>query len=285
MDAVAGFFRGRLRRRGSLYVCAFLLQNFYAVHRCVEMKIDMILHFRVQVAQYDIVDVRAQMTDRGVQKPQLVLNTDLFKIRSRSRIEFRSLTAVVQIDLIHVAHQFQRLFSADMRIQRAAEIIRNIVFAVAESPCTSETGHNGTAPAADAGFDLVSVDGTVPLLKLRAALKDTDLPAGPSLHQFIRGKNTARAGPDDDYVVFHKINLLLHNHGRSVPGSFISHTQNILSLFVPFTVFEDPEFAEIGKYCLAENLLFTDIGILLCFLRSIRESLIEGIVRPVAGIL
>ena len=167
------------------------------------MKINMILHLRVQIAQHDIVDVRAQVTDRGVQKPELILNTDLFKIRPGCGIELCPLAAVVQVDLIHVTHQFQCLFPADMSVQRAAEVICDIIFAVTKSAGPAETGHDGTALAADTGFDLISINGTVPLLKLRTALKYTDLPAGSSLHQFISGKNTTRPRADDDHVVFH----------------------------------------------------------------------------------
>jgi len=133
---------------------------------------------------------------------ELVLDADLFKSRSGGRVELRSLTAVRQVDGIHVLHELQRLLFPDVFVERPAEVIRDIVFPVAERAGPAKARHDRAALAADTGPDPLPVDRTAPLRQLLSALEYADLQIRPLFHQLIRGKNTSRSGADDHYVIF-----------------------------------------------------------------------------------
>ena len=165
------------------------------------MKIDAVFHLRIQIFQNDVVDISSQVTDRCVQKPELILNADFFKICPGCGIKLSSLSPMGEIDGIHIMHQLQRLLFADMFVERSAEVVGNVVFAVTESACSAKSGHDRAALAAYAGLDPVPIDRTMPFLQLISALKYTDLPARLFQHKFISGKNTAGAGSYNYHVI------------------------------------------------------------------------------------
>mgnify|MGYP003297984439 CR=1 FL=1 len=111
-----------------------------------------------------VVDVCAQMPHGSVQQVQVILDAQGLEAGTSGGIQLAALAAVAHIDLIHIVHQIQSALLADILIQRAAEIVGDIVFAVGKCTCTAETAHNRTAFAVDAGFNFITVDGTVPLV-------------------------------------------------------------------------------------------------------------------------
>ena len=80
--------------------------------------------------QYNIVDIGSEMPDRGIQQPEIILNAALFKLGSGGGVELCALTAMAKVDLIDIPHQIQCLLLADILVQGAAKIVRDVVFAV-----------------------------------------------------------------------------------------------------------------------------------------------------------
>ena len=108
------------------------------------------------------------------------------------------------VDGIHIVHQLQRLLFADMFVQRAAEVVGDIVFTVRKRACAAESAHDRAAFAVDTGFDLLAVDGTFALFEAVTRLEYRCLEARVQLLQLIGRENTARARPDNDNIVmFH----------------------------------------------------------------------------------
>ena len=105
-------------------------------------------------------------------------------------------------------HQIHGLLLADILMQCAAEVIGNVILTVRECTGAAEAAHDRAALAADAGLDLVSIDGTVPLIQCVTGFKYRNLQPGPALHQLVCGKNTARTGTDDNNIIVHFVVLL-----------------------------------------------------------------------------
>mgnify|MGYP005878330145 CR=1 FL=1 len=96
-----------------------------------------------------------------------------------------------------------RLF-ADVLVESAAEIVRDVVFSVRKSSRSAETAHNGTALAMDTGFDFHSVNGTFSLIQHVARLKNSHFQVPFLFHQLVGSKNPAGACADDDNIIcFH----------------------------------------------------------------------------------
>ena len=145
------------------YTVAILI-HMDRINRCVKIEIHRLAEFFIQIFQHNIVDIRAQMAHRCIQKLQFVLDTDLFKLRTGCREKAGSLTAVLHVDIIHIVHQIQRFLTADMLIECAAEIVSDIVFSIGKSTGSAETAHDRTGLAVDTGLDLVTVDRTFSLV-------------------------------------------------------------------------------------------------------------------------
>ena len=119
-------------------------------------------------------------------------------------IQLASLASVAHIDLIYIVHQLQRLLLTDILKEGAAKVVGNIIFAVRKRTGTAESTHNATALAADTGFYLLAINRTVALMQAMTCFKYGDLQLGLLLDQFIRSKNTAGAGADNNNIVIHK---------------------------------------------------------------------------------
>ena len=107
-------------------------------------------------------------------------------------------------------HQVQGLLLADIFIQGAAKIVGDVVLAVRECTGTAEAAHDGAALAADAGFDLVAVNGAAALAQGMTCFKHSHLQLRPMLHQLIGSENAAGTGTDDNDIIFH--DRYLHNN-------------------------------------------------------------------------
>ena len=169
----------------------------------VKVEIHLVAQKIVEVLQDDVVDIRAEMAHGRVQQVQLVLDADLFELRARGAVQLRARAAVFEVDLVHVMHQVERLLFADVFVQRAAERVGDIIFAIGKRARAAETAHNRAALAFDAGLDLVPVDGAVPLFKRMTGFKDGDFQPFAALDQFIGGVNSSGARAHNDDVIFH----------------------------------------------------------------------------------
>ena len=167
------------------------------------MKVHPVLELVVDVFQHHIVDVGAEVTDLGVKQVQPVFQAHALDVAVGGGIELRPLAAVAEVDFIHVLHQFYGLGLADMLIKRAAELIGDVVLAVGEGAGTAEAAHDAAGLAADAGFDLLSVDGAVPLVQRLAQLQHADLQTAFGLCKLIGGENSAGTRADNDDIVIH----------------------------------------------------------------------------------
>ena len=110
---------------------------------------------------------------------------------------------MIDIDLINIIHQINCLFTADMLVQRTAEIIRNVVFSIGESACSAKSTHDRTGRTFDTGFHLLAVNRTTALLQRIARLKNRYLKPRTLFHQLIRRKNATRTCADDNDIIFH----------------------------------------------------------------------------------
>ncbi len=185
---------------------ALLPAGLDPAHRCAEIEVRLVLELRVQVLQDHIVDIRPEMAHGGVQKFQLVLHAELLELCVGGAVQFRPLSAVGEVDLIHIFHQLESLLLADVLVERAAEVIGDIVFSVREGAGAAESAHDRAGAAADALRDRLAVDGTASLRELIALLKHGDLQVRVPVHKFIGGEDPAGTRADDDHI----ISLTLH---------------------------------------------------------------------------
>ncbi len=174
------------------------------LHRGSEKEIYFILQPGIQIFQNNIIDVRPQMAHGGVQKMQVIFHTELLDPCIRRGIQRRPLSAIPQIDLIHIIHQFCRLPLSNVFVQRTAKLIGNIIFSVGKCPRSAETIHNGTALTVNTGFHPVSVNRAPSVLQLRARLKNRDLSSRAYPRQLISGKNPPWSCPYNDNIVSHR---------------------------------------------------------------------------------
>ena len=187
----------RLRRVGAV------LRRVQRLHRRQEVELHVLLQLGVQIFQHLVVDVRAQMTHGGVQQVQVILQAQPLETAVRRGVQLGARAAAGHVDVVHVAHQLHGLLLADVLVQRAAELVGQVVFAVGERARAAEAVHNGAGLAVDAGLDLVAVNGTVPLFQRVARLQHRHPPLRLPLHQFIGGEDPAGACADDHYIISH----------------------------------------------------------------------------------
>ena len=134
------------------------LDHLHALHRRIEEEVDLLLQLGIEVFQHHIVDVRTQMAHRRIEQVQVVLDAELLELRASSGIQLRALAAIAQVDLVDVAHQLQRLCLSNVLVQRAAEVVGDVVLAVGERARAAEAAHDRAAFAADTRLDLLAVD-------------------------------------------------------------------------------------------------------------------------------
>ena len=184
----------------------------------IEVEVDLVLEQVIEVREHDEVHVRAEMADGGVEQVELILDAELFELRAGGGVELRALAAVGHVDLVDIVHEIERLLFANVLVQRAAEVVGDVVFAVGKCARAAETAHDRAALAADAGLDLVAVNGAVALFKAVTGLEHGDAQVAAILCQLVGGEDAAGATADDDDVVMHGRNLrLIRICRRSIP--------------------------------------------------------------------
>ena len=185
----------------------------HALDRRVEAELHALLQLVVDVFQHDIVDVRSEVAHLRIEQMQPVFEAHRLDLRVRGGIELRALSAVADIDGVHVLHQVDGLLLADVFIERAAELVRDVVLAVGERARAAEAAHDAAHGALDAGLHLLPVDGALALCKLPPELHDADLQLRIALGELVSREDAAGTGADDENVViicmvFHLLHFL-----------------------------------------------------------------------------
>ena len=142
------------------------------VDTAVEVELDLILQVIIEVLEHDIVDVGAEVTDGRIEEVEAMLHAGLLKLRAGRRVELRALATELEVDLIDILHQLDRVLLADILVERAAEIVRDIVLSIGESTGTTETAHDRTAVTVNAGLDLLSINRALTTAKLVTMLEN-----------------------------------------------------------------------------------------------------------------
>ena len=142
-----------------------LRRFFNFPHGGVEEEIHLLGKFGIEVFQHHIIDVRAQMAHGSIQQIQLVLDAELFEPGTGGGEEPGALAAVGHVDFVHITHQLQGVLFTDVLVQAAAEVVGDVIFSVGKRARAAEAAHDGTAFAADAGFDFFAVDGAAALFQ------------------------------------------------------------------------------------------------------------------------
>ena len=171
----------------------------------VEEEINLVREMLVYVLEHYVVDISTEVTNRCIEKMQIVLHTDLLELTACGRVELRAATAVKHIDIVNVFHKIDGLLLADILVERAAEIVGYIVFSIRKSTRTAKSGHNRAGLAFDTGFYLVAVDGTLAATEGIAGLKDRYLERGIKLCKLVCREDSTRAGTYYKHVVIHKL--------------------------------------------------------------------------------
>ena len=122
------------------------------------------------------------MADGGVEQVEAALQASGLEGAVGRGIELRVLAAVADVDLVDVVHEFHGLLLADVFVQRAAEVVRQIIFAVGERACAAEAVHDRAG---------------------RALFKHGDLLVRTELRELVGGENAAGAGADNDHIILH----------------------------------------------------------------------------------
>ena len=123
------------------------------------------------------------------------------KIKSCINCKTGTLAAVLHVDSVDVFHQFQRLFSADMFVQRTAEVVGDIVFTVGKSTGTAKTAHNAAGVAVNAVVNLLGCQRSEALFDRIAGLQHNNLQLRILQHKLIGGKNCGRTATDNGYII------------------------------------------------------------------------------------
>ena len=139
------------------------------------MPFNLVLEFIIDIFKNYIVNIRTQMSNGSIKKVKLILDTKFFEMRTCGCIKFAVLTAVLNIDFVHIFHKFDGFFLTDILVKCAAEIICYIILTVRKCTCTAETAHNSASFALNTKLNLVAVNRAFSLCKFVACLKHGNL--------------------------------------------------------------------------------------------------------------
>ena len=177
------------------------LALFYARDGRVEVEVHPVLQLIVYVAQHDIVYIRAQVAHLRVEKMQSVFKAHALYLRVGRGVELRPLAAVAEVYLVHILHQLDGLLLADIFVQRAAELVCNVVFSVRKSARAAEAAHNIAHGALRADLHLFPVYRAAALRERTPQLKHGNFQFLAGLCQLICGKYTAGACADNYHII------------------------------------------------------------------------------------
>ena len=173
-------------------------------HGRAEIKIDLRLQLGKEVFQHDKIDICPEMPDGRVEQMQIALQAAGLERAVGRGIQLRMFAAVADVDLVNIVHQLHGLLLADILIERAAEVVRQIILAVGKRARAAEAVHDRARRTADAVPDVFAVNGTSALFKRLAFFKHRDLFLRTELRQLIRRENPAGACADDNDIILHE---------------------------------------------------------------------------------
>lgn len=174
-------------------------------NRCVEIEVNMVLQLVVEMSENDIINVRAEVADGGIEQFHPVLQTELLEVRAGGRVELCPFAAVLHVDRVHVLHERRGFVAADILIQRSAKIVRDVVFPIGEGTGSAEAAHDRAGLAVNAVLDLHPIDRAFAAGELVPLIEDGDRELRILLHQLIGRIDASGAGTDDDdIVIFHR---------------------------------------------------------------------------------
>ncbi len=179
-----------------------------ALDRAVKAEIDLFFQLVIDVLKHDIVYVGAEVADLRVQQVQAVLEAHPLDLAVGRGIELGPLAAVAHVDLIDVLHELDGVLLADVLVERAAELVGDVVLAVGKGASAAEAAHDAAHRAADAGLHLFAVDRAFPFRELAPELHHADLQSPVGLGKLIGRKNAAGAGADNQNIIIHGVFLL-----------------------------------------------------------------------------
>lgn len=176
-------------------IALFSLLN--GVDAAVEEEIDLVLQVIIEMLEHDIIDVSAEVTYGCIEEVETMLHAGLLKLRAGGRVELRALATELEVDLIDILHQLDCGLLADILVERAAEIVRDVVLSIGEGTGTTETAHDRAAVTVNTGLDLLAIDRALTAAELVAVLENRDLQIRTALGQLVSSENTTRARTDN----------------------------------------------------------------------------------------
>ena len=144
------------------------------------------------------------MPDGRVEQVQIALQTAGLERAVGRGIQLRVLAAVADVDFVDVVHQLHGLLLADIFIERAAEVIRQVIFSVGKRARAAEAVHDRARRTADAVLDSLPVNGTSALFERLALFKYGDPLLRTELRQLIRRENSSGACADNNDIILHE---------------------------------------------------------------------------------
>ena len=109
--------------------------------------------------------------------------------------------AVFHIDGVNVVNKLHDLVVVHEIGQPAAELGREVIFAVGKRTRAAEAAHGVANAAMDAFLDLACNNGAMPRIDISALVENADLKLGMTGNKLVTGKNTGRAASDYRNVV------------------------------------------------------------------------------------
>ena len=173
-------------------------------HGRAEVKVDLRRQLGKEIFQHDKIDIRPEVPDGRVEQVQIALQTAGLERAVGRGIQLRVLAAVADVDLVDIVHQLHGLLLADIFIERAAEVIRQVIFSVGKRARAAEAVHDRARRTADAVLDSLPVNGTSALFERLALFKYGDPLLRTELRQLIRRENSAGACADDNDIILHE---------------------------------------------------------------------------------
>ena len=182
--------------------------NFVAVFRFihgaygrVEEEVHMILHLVIEILEHNIIDVCSEMPHLRIQQMQTVFQAHALDLRVGGGIQAGSRAAVIQVNLIHIAHEIQGFFFPGILKERSTELVGNVIFSVRKGARAAEAAHDAADRAADTGLHLFPVDGALTQVQRPTEFKNGHLQS--AFHQFISGVDASGPCTDHNHVIVH----------------------------------------------------------------------------------
>ena len=92
------------------------VNHLHLLNRRHKVEVNLILQVVIEILKHHIINIRAQMSHRSIQKLKLILHADCLNPRVGRRIQLRALSAVLKVNPVHILHQLRGLLTTDIFI-------------------------------------------------------------------------------------------------------------------------------------------------------------------------